>query len=136
MSRTPIDPIIPSDQDAVLAAIARRAIDAGREVTIRELPPVISRLVMDMLKATEAGSALSLVPFEAEVTTQQAADLLNVSRPFLVRLVENGTLAARMVGTHRRLALRDVLSYKADQFERRESALDEIVASDQEFGLI
>jgi excisionase family DNA binding protein len=136
MSRTHIDPIIPSDQDAMLAANARQAIDAGREVTLRELPPVISRLVMDMLKATEAGNALSLVPFEAEVTTQQAADLLNVSRPFLVGLVENGTLPVRMVGKHRRLSLRDVLDYKSDQFTRREKALDEIVAIDQEYGLI
>ena len=136
MPRTHIDPIIPSDQDAVLAGRARHAIDAGENISVRELPPIIGLLLMDALKETEAGNALTLVSVETEVTTQQAADLLNVSRPFLVGLVENGTLPARMVGKHRRLALRDVLAYKADQFAKGEQALDEIVAFDQEFGLI
>jgi excisionase family DNA binding protein len=136
MPRIHIDPIIPSDHDAMLAASARHAIAAGQNVTLHELPPVVTRLIMDMLKETEAGNAFSLIPMEAEVTTQQAADLLNVSRPFLVGLVENGTLPARMVGKHRRLSLRDVLAYKADQFAKREQALDEIVAFDQEFGLL
>jgi excisionase family DNA binding protein len=91
---------------------------------------------MDALKETEAGKALTLVPIEAEITTQQAADLLNVSRPFLVGMIDKGILPARMVGKHRRLALRDVLAYKADYFAKAEQALDEIVAFDQEFGLI
>ena len=82
MPRTHIDPIIPSDQDAVLAGRARHAIDAGENISVRELPPIIGLLLMDALKETEAGNALTLVSVETEVTTQQAADLLNVSRPF------------------------------------------------------
>ncbi len=136
MRRSRIDPIIPSDQDAVLAGRARHAIDAGENVTVRELPPIIGLLLMDALKETEAGNALTLVPVETEITTQQAADLLNVSRPYLVTLVENGTLPARMVGKHRRLALRDVLAYKADHFAKRSKVLDEMLALDQELGLI
>ncbi len=151
MPRPHVDPVIPSDQDAMLAKTARLALErsealdkalhvqisaAGQEVTTLDLPPVVTRLLMDVLKETAAGNAVTLVPVEAEVTTQQAADLLNVSRPFLVGLVENGTLPARMVGKHRRLPLRDVLAYKADCFAKREQALDEIVAFDQEFGLI
>ncbi|MGP7983737.1 excisionase family DNA-binding protein [Rhodoblastus sp.] len=136
MRRTHIDPIIPSDQDAVLAGRARHAIDAGENLTVRELPPIIGLLLMDALKQTEAGNALTLVPVETEITTQQAADLLNVSRPYLVTLVENGTLPARMVGKHRRLALRDVLAYKADHFAKRSKVLDEMLALDQELGLI
>jgi excisionase family DNA binding protein len=77
-----------------------------------------------------------MVPVEAEITTRQAADLLNVSRPHLVSLVDNGTLPARLVGRHRRLLLRDVLTYKADLFAKRSKVLDEIVAIDQELGLI
>jgi excisionase family DNA binding protein len=136
MQRSHIDPIIPSDQDAALAGRARHAIAAGENLTVRELPPIIGLLLMDALKETEAGKALTLVPIEAEITTQQAADLLNVSRPFLVGMIDKGILPARMVGKHRRLALRDVLAYKADYFAKAEQALDEIVAFDQEFGLI
>lgn len=136
MHRTPIDPIIPSDQDTVIAASARLAIAAGQNITMRDLPPVVSRLLVDILKETEIGNAVALVPVEAEITTQQAADLLNVSRPFVVGLIEKGTLAGRAVGKHRRLSLRDVLAYKAAQFTKREQALDQIVALDQELGLI
>jgi len=134
--RNPIDPVTPSPQEATLARAARAALTAGQKFSTDDLPPIVTRLLMDILEETAAGNAVTLVPVEAEVTTQQAADLLNVSRPFLVGLVENGTLPARMVGKHRRLFLRDVLAYRADQFAKREQALDEIVAFDQEFGLI
>jgi excisionase family DNA binding protein len=151
MPRPHVDLVIPSDQDAMLAKAARLALErsealdkalhvqisaAGHEVTTLDLPPVVTRLLMDVLKETAAGNAVTLVPVEAEVTTQQAADLLNVSRPYLVTLVENGTLPARMVGKHRRLPLRDVLAYKADHFAKRSKVLDEMVALDQELGLI
>jgi hypothetical protein len=70
MHRTPIDPILPSDQDTVLAASARLAIAAGQNITIRDLPSVVSRLLVDILKETEIGNAVALVPVEAEITTQ------------------------------------------------------------------
>lgn len=136
MHRTPIDPVVPSAQEAVLAETARAALAAGQKFTKDDLPPIVTRLLMDILEETAAGHAVTLAPVEAEITKQQAADLLNVSRPFLVGLIDNGTLAARMVGRHRRLSLRDVLAYKADQVAKREQALDEMVAIDQELGLI
>ena len=136
MRRSPIDPVIPSAQEAKLAETAHAALAAGQQLATDDLPPSVARLLMDILKQTAAGNAVALVPVEAEVTTQQAADLLNVSRPFVVGLVENGTLPARTIGKHRRLSLRDVLAYKADQFAKRERALDEIVAMDQEYGLL
>jgi excisionase family DNA binding protein len=151
MRRHHSDPIIPSDQDAVLAEAARLALErsealdetlhlqintASHEVATFDLPPVVTRLLMDILKETAAGNAVTLVPVEAEINTQQAADLLKVSPPFLVGLIDNGILSARMVGEHRRLLLRDVVSYKANQSARREKALDEIVAIDQELGLL
>jgi excisionase family DNA binding protein len=135
MSQTHIDPIIPSDQDAVLAGRARHAINAGENLTVGELPPIIALLLMDALKETEAGKALTLVSVEAEITTQQAANLLNVSRPFLVGMIEKGILPARMVGNQRRLPLKDVLAYKADNRAKRRAVLDELVALDQELGL-
>ncbi len=136
MHRSPIDPVIPSAQEAKLAETARAALAAGQRFTTDDLPPTVASLLMDILKQTAAGNAVTLVPVEAEITTQQAAVLLNVSRPFVVGLVENGTLPARMIGKHRRLSLRDVLAYKADSFAKGQNALDEIVAFDQEFGLL
>ena len=108
---------------------------AGREVTTLDLPPAAARLLLQMLKEMGAGHAVTLVPIEAEVTTQQAADLLNVSRPYVVGLVEKGVLPARMVGNQRRLPLKKVLAYKAEEHARRLDALGELSALDQELGL-
>ena len=148
MTYTSGEPTFPSDQDAVLAREVSRALevagdtalrlqvaDAGREVTTFDLPPSVARLLMDILKETAAGHAVSLVPLEAEITTQQAADLLNVSRPYVVGMIEKGTLPARLVGNQRRLPLKDVLTYKADNRAKRLKTLEELAALDQELGL-
>lgn len=141
---------IPSRRDIELAGTAQRALDntaspeallhlqiatPGAKSTSLDLPPVVTRLLRHILRETAAGNAVTLLPAETEVTTQQAADLLNVSRPFLVGLVDKGALAARKVGKHRRLPLRDVLAYKAETFVKRSAALDELAAYDQELGL-
>jgi excisionase family DNA binding protein len=145
MPRTRIDPIIPSEQDAALAETARRTLEqrdaAGKPLHLSagghelDLPPVVTRLLLDILKETAAGRAVALVPVEAEITTQQAADLLNVSRPFLIGMIDKGVLPARMVGNQRRLPLKHVLAYKADHFAERRTALDQLVAYDQGLGL-
>jgi excisionase family DNA binding protein len=75
------------------------------------------------------------VPVDAEITTQQAAELLNVSRPYLVGMIENGTLPARMVGNQQWLPLKDVLAYKSENRAKRREALRELAALDQELGL-
>jgi excisionase family DNA binding protein len=90
---------------------------------------------MDVLEETAAGKAVSLVAVEADVTTQQAAAILNVSRPFVVGLIDKGALPVRMVGNQRRLPLRDVLAYKADNRAKRRAVLAELAAYDQELGL-
>jgi excisionase family DNA binding protein len=151
MSQANIDPIVPSDQDAKLAKTAQLALErsdalgealhveisaAGQAVAVLDLPPIVTRLLMDILKETAAGNAVSLVPFEAEITTQQAAAILNVSRPYLVGMIDKGLLPSRMVGNQRRLPLQDVLAYKAANRAKRRKVLDELVAYDQELGLI
>jgi excisionase family DNA binding protein len=108
---------------------------AGHEVTTLDLPPVVARLLVNILKETAAGHAVTLVPFEAEITTQQAAELLNVSRPYVVAMIDKGTLPARMVGNQRRLPLKDVLAYRADNRARRRQTLRDLAALDQELGL-
>ncbi len=150
MPRTRADPIVPSDQEVALAAAATHALEkhrsdalamrvqvaeAGHQVTTLDLPHAAAHLLTEMLKEMAAGNAVTLLPVEVELTTQQAADLLSVSRPYLVGLVRNGTLPARMVGNQRRLPLKDVLAYKAATRAKRREALRELAALDQELGL-
>jgi excisionase family DNA binding protein len=83
-----------------------------------ELPPAAGRAVLALLEQLAAGNAVHLVPADAELTTQQAADLLGISRTYVVRLIDDGKLPAHMVGTHRRLRAADVLAYRARRSER------------------
>ena len=99
------------------------------------VPASIFRIFVDMLVEVGNGNTVAVVPVTAELTTQQAADLLNVSRPHLIKLLEQHKLPHRMVGTHRKLLARDVLAYRDKiAFERRE-ALARMVAMDEEAGL-
>ena len=100
-----------------------------------ELPPVAAELLIEILKQTADGNAVTLTPVKPEITTQEAADLLNVSRPFVIGLIEKGRLPVRMVGNHRRLPLSDVLAYKAETKAKAYAALQEIPFLDQELGL-
>jgi excisionase family DNA binding protein len=83
----------------------------GRDAIL--LPAALFRALLRMVDETGKGNAVAVVPVEAELTTQQAADLLNVSRPHLVKLIARGELPCRMVGTHRKLPMREVLAYHA-----------------------
>lgn len=87
-----------------------------------ELPPAAGRAVLALLEQLAAGSAVHLVPADAELTTQQAADLLGISRTYVVRLIDDGKLPAHLVGTHRRLKATDVLAYRARRSERLAAA--------------
>ena len=107
---------------------------AGRTESF-ELPPAAVRLLVDMLGQIAAGNAVSVVPVHAELTTQQAAGMLNVSRPFLVSLLERGDLPFHKVGAHRRVRFSDLLAYKRREHEARHQALDELAQQAQELGL-
>jgi excisionase family DNA binding protein len=104
--------------------------DAGNEETI-ELPSGAVKLLMAILEDMAAGRAVTIVPQNAELSTQQAADMLNVSRPFLIGLLKEKKLPFRKVGTHRRVRFEDVLRYKEAIDAERRKALDELVAEAQ-----
>lgn len=77
------------------------------------LSPAIAKTLLDVLRLIASGKSFRLIPVNAELTTQQAADLLNVSRPFLIKLLEEGAIPYAKTGRHRRLRAEDVFAYKA-----------------------
>jgi excisionase family DNA binding protein len=99
------------------------------------IPPGALRLLLDVLTQLGQGRAVTILPKKAELTTQEVADYLNVSRPYVVKLIDSGKLPARMVGTRRRIAFRDLVEFDEADRKRRRAALDEISRLDQELGL-
>ena len=98
---------------------------------VLELPAEAVELLLTMLQQMAAGHPVVFIPQNTELTTQQAADLLNVSRPFLIRLLQDKRLPFRKVGTHRRIRYEDVMAFKqGDEAERRQ-LLDKLVADAQ-----
>jgi len=144
--------ITPSDDDSRLAEESSRRLikyltakrkkplrvriepDSGPEEAV-SIPVSAFRLLNDILTEMAKGNAVTLIPIHAELTTQQAADLLNVSRPFLVEQIEKGIIPYRKVGTHRRIFFKDVMAYKQQMDRNRLKALEELSAVDQELGL-
>lgn len=112
--------------DATLKVIDR---DAGKPTEIT-LTPSMSELLLDLLRQIGSGHAVTLVPIRELLTTQQAADILNVSRPHLISLLEKGTLPHSFTGRHRRIKAEDVFAYKARRDQARSVALDELAAGD------
>lgn len=99
------------------------------------LPSSVIRLLTEILTEMAQGNAVTLIPVHAELTTQQAADFLNVSRPFLVKLLEKRKIPFHKVGTHRRIAFRDLADYKRQIDADRLAVLDELSAQAQELGM-
>lgn len=95
------------------------AVSIGPEQGAISLPAGVFRALVRLVAETGKGNAVAVVPMDAEFTTQQAADLLNMSRPHLVKLLARGELPYRMVGTHRKLPVRDVLAYRASRAAAR-----------------
>jgi excisionase family DNA binding protein len=108
-----------------------RVIDSDGEI---EVPVQALRMLVDILNNMAAGNAVSLVPIHAELTTQQTADFLNVSRPHVVGLLERGELPHHKVGTHRRVYFRDLMTYKSAQLANSKARLTELAQQAQEQG--
>ena len=100
-----------------------------------ELPQSAVRLLLDILAELSTGNAVKVIPVHAELTTQEAADLLNVSRPHVVKLVENGELRFHKTGKHRRIRFVDLMEYKKIREQQSETAMAELVRQAQELNL-
>lgn len=144
-----LTPELPSEAEALVARETRdilaprlgrlstfdmEALDLASEPTLR-IPLSAARLLVQILDEMSRGNAVKIVPVHAELTTQEAADLLNVSRPTLIQMLGEGKIPFRKVGTHRRVRMKELLAYKRQLDADRRAALAELVAYDQEIGL-
>jgi excisionase family DNA binding protein len=134
------DATVASQSDDALHALA--ALNPGTNVDLLasgghdpiRLPAEALVLLREVLAHFAKGDAVAVVPVAAEVTAQQAAELLQVSRPFVIRLIDEGQLPCRMVGTHRRIPLVDLLAFKEAHKARARAAAAELTQEAQDLG--
>ena len=144
--------IIPTAQDIRLAQVSTQALtpllgragspDAplhlsagGAQAAEIDLPVPIARLLLGALQEMAAGNAVTLLPIPVELTTQQAAQFLRVSRPSLIKMLDTGKLPYRKVGAHRRIRYEDALLYVKNERLRRAQVMAELVAETERLGL-
>jgi excisionase family DNA binding protein len=130
------------DALAAFRALPRRAGARELRVTLQHGKPVEAtvpreafELFLEVLGQLANGHAVTIVPVHAELTTQEVADLLNVSRPHVVHLLESGEIPFTKIGTHRRVRAADVMAYKTKRDAEHEAALDELAAEAQKHKL-
>ena len=109
--------------------------DEKNQAHLVELPTSALRLLVDIVSQLAEGNAVRVVPVHAELTTQEAADLLNVSRPHLVKLLEAGDLPFHRTGKHRRIRFADLMQFKQSREAHSEQALDALSRQAQDLRL-
>lgn len=152
MSTRALEPIRPAAEDvtAAVAALPRvrdflmshpdaqvvrlRVDDVGGQEVLA-VPRGALELLARVLAHMANGQGVTVVPANAELTTQQAADLLNVSRPFLIGLLEAGEIEYRLVGKHRRIRAESLMAFIRADDQRRRQVADELTALNQDMGL-
>lgn len=149
MSHAHLTPTLPTELDVTLAKetsrllaprvrssnpLRFRVLDAPKGDTL-QIPALAAKMLVRILEEIARGNAVTLVPVHAELTTQEAADMLNISRPSLIQLLEEGKIDYRKVGTHRRVKFESMMAYKRRADTERRAALAELAAYDQEIGI-
>lgn len=144
-------PFIPSELDTQLAQESSRILashvqlhnstqkiklleDDGSEQVV-EVSASAFHLLVDILTQIAQGNAITLIPIHAELTTQEASEMLNVSRPYLIKLLESGEIPFHKVGRHRRIRFKDLMSYKEQIDNARMKALDELAEQAQDLNM-
>jgi excisionase family DNA binding protein len=140
-------PILPTDDDVLLAAESSRKLAAiiGNDDKARlclidgdeklVVPVSAIRLLADILNQMAQGNAVSLLPIGHTLTTQQAADMLNVSRPYLVKLLEAGEIGFTKVGRHRRIKYQDLMAYMEKVDDNSRQSVDSLSRTAQDLGM-
>lgn len=100
------------------------------------LSPALAQSFLEVLRLVSSGRGFQLIPLDSQLTTQEAADLLNVSRPYLIKLLERNDIAFERVGRHRRIKASDLIKYKENRDENRANALADLAKFDGEHGLL
>ena len=142
---------LPSAEEVALARESGRVLSAvlqtradmqlvdfhGEQGAVRSvrLPTSALRLLLDALAEIGQGNAVSIIPIHAELTTQEAANMLNVSRPYIVKLLKEGVIPYKEVGTHRRILLEDLVAYSKDMKQKRKEALEELARLGQQYNM-
>ncbi len=108
-----------------------KVIDSQGEIVV---PVSALRMLVEILGQMSQGNGVTLMPIHAELTTQEAADFLNVSRPFVVGLIDKGELPANRVGTHRRIKFKDLMEYRQRSIIQRKQILQDMTREAQETG--
>lgn len=147
MNTQAVSRVLPTPEEIVLARESGRALSAyllvkndAQQIEIRDdkgsphpvrMPMTALRLLVDVLTEIGEGNAVNIIPIHAELTTQETADVLNVSRPFLVQLLERGEIPFHKVGTHRRVRYQDVIAYKERADSGQRNALNALAEQAQ-----
>jgi excisionase family DNA binding protein len=144
------NPMIPKKHDIALALKSSKELAAVLPKKEKDFSMVVKcdhedkqiiipfsaiRMLLDILTQMAEGNAITLIPIHAELTTQEAANLLNISRPYLIKLLDNHKIPFHKVGTHRRIHFIDLLKFKEKIQKESQQALDELVEQAQELDL-
>ncbi len=150
MTQAAFTPTLPSESESILAKetsrvlasrikngerLRLRILDEGTSEETLNLPRPAVQLLLRILEEMARGNAVTLIPIHAELTTQEAADLLQMSRPSLIQLLNEGKIQFRRVGSHRRIRFEDLIGYKRCSDAERRKVLEELAAYDQEIGI-
>jgi excisionase family DNA binding protein len=138
------DPIVAPEEERSVITSIEEYLDSkrGREARLVgpskdgvPIPSSLRRVLVAAARQLADGNGVSILPITAEVTTQQAADLLNVSRPFVIGLLDKGEIPFHRVGTHRRIRLKDLLAYRRRRDASRGAVIDRLATEAQELGI-